>query len=225
MSETQTAPTVDSRPPCTECGASMDGLHHKKTKCLTCAPSKPRKSRKQKPKADPKPTPVQAGSAGAVKIAVDALPPPDEVGEKHEYWVGVLDDCPIQNVTVGGITFPLFVGEASLTDKCEFVDGKGSLERGGLAFLTDDQMDFVTKAVSMKVMRTSGKGTPAYIPPLGRRKKAKKIMRKRASLVARDENYRARPGDVPLAAYLFMYRTSEMDFNSRNQEPEPMLQE
>lgn len=214
MSEQETLPAADptesTRPPCRVCGESMDGEHHNSMTHKAC-----------KGQAAPKPNPPQTGT---VKIDLTDFPPVDPEGEKHEYWVGTLEECPYQNTYAGGVCFPLFTGIATFDDKAQVMEG--NISRGALAILTDDQVNAIVESVKRKAIQFVGKEIVRYVPRLKAGNGPPiKITRRRGTIVSVDGKYKRLPDDEPLAKYLYMVRTDALDFHGRDRRPEPMLRE
>lgn len=225
MSEQETLPATDTRPPCAECGASMEGEHHKRKFCSTCKPpSSGRRKRRKKPEpsvsvsssvsATAVADPLSRPPSGAIKVKIDDLPPLDEDdSDVHEYWVGTIQGFAIQNVTVGGVTFPRFCGTPSF----EWDEEKGEMRSdqpiipGALMKLTDRQVDFIADDVTKYIVRWVGTKGPKRAILLDRAK------REEGKLVP-DHHYSPVRGDVPLAKYIYMVRTDSMDFHSRTWE-------
>ena len=188
----------------------MDGEHHNALTHPAC------KGKEPKATAQPK--------KGAVKVTLDDFPPVDTLGEQREYWVGTLEECPYQNVTAGGIGFPLFTGTATFDDKAQVMEG--NIRRGALAMLTEKQVDAICESVKRKAIRFVGKEIERYVPRLEPGDGPPvKIKRRRGSIVSVDGSYKRQPDDEPLAKYLFMVRTDALDFHGRDRRPEPMLKE
>ena len=134
-----------------------------------------------KKRGRPRSAPVKVRPAAGFKEAAG--------GTTTEFIVGTLDTCPMQNVTVAGVSFPRFSGVTSF-------DKNGMPETpvpcGGIVHLTEDQIEAVKVSVSIRVLRAHGKnpkGGNLYL--------------------VNSESYRRSPVDVPLAGYLYMHpRTS-----------------
>lgn len=216
MSEKTTPLSTDTRPPCAECGASMEGEHHRRKVCSTCKPPAGKGKKKAKTGVRPSITEMteekvkSSTSPGAIKVTIDDLPPLDEDDtEVHEYWVGTVKDFPIQNATAGGITFPRFCGTPSFEwdEEKKEMRADQPIIPGALVKLTDRQVDFIADDVRKYIVRWHGKGRD-HCSLLDRAK------RENGKLVP-DHHYSHVRGDVPLAKYIYMVRTDSMDFHSR----------
>ncbi len=204
MNQPATEP-ASTRPACESCGGSMDGEHHKAKSHKACREG-------HKPKRT------------AIKIKAASFPEPDPEGETEEYFIGTLAGCPFQNVAVAGVNFPLFTGRASFDDKARILDG--SVARGALALLTDAQADAVVESVRRKMIRPVGEEQTRFVPRLEPGDgPAVAVMRQRGQIVNIDGAAKPKPGDIPLAKFLYMIPTSGLDFKGRDREPEPMLEE
>jgi len=187
----------NERPPCTICGESMEGEHHKAKAHKAC-----REAPAEVPEAVAEPAPISS----VVKVIPDLKPIEETHHARHTYWLGTADTCPVQNVTVGGITFPRAMGE--LIDK----DGGGQPTftggRGDMVELTDDQVERIQKAVARKVLRWVGSGAN----------------RRPMKLDMDSPYYIQQKADEPLGRYLYMLRTDDLPFDARRTgTPEPMV--
>lgn len=135
---------------------------------------------------------------------------PDQ--ETHSYWIGTTRECPIQNVTAGGITFPLFSGTPVFG-----IDGEPdrNLDMGTVIDLTGAQLDMIRSAVALRALRLIGP--------------ADKNGRRRGTMLLVDggkRRYTPQASDVPLAAFLYMHRADRMTAADRATfPPETMLSE
>ena len=138
------------------------------------------------------------GSASdVIKVKVEPLSiAPGEDAET--YWCGTLPGCPMQNVTVGGQNFPLFVGTPTFGK-----DGQPDrdLTHGAELDLSDRQVEAVMAGVANRVLRRVGSKE-----------------RPRGMIITRDGPYRMQSGDEPLGKHMYMKR------GRRGHEfPEPMV--
>jgi len=132
-----------------------------------------------------------------------ALPKDSEdAGPRVRYWMGTLPECPVQNVTSGGQSFPRFSGTPSFDDAGS---PDRNLEFGTYLELTAEQVERVKHSVAMRVVRTvGGDGS-----------------RKRGIICQIDSpHYRRQAEDVPLARLVYMTTASRSDVL-----PPPMLEE
>lgn len=198
--------TKDSRKPCEGCGASMEGEHHAAKRCESCrsrgAPPPPEKHPirdEPTPKVDPSP-PSSAVKASTTAIkASPSIPTAAELGPQHEYWMGVIENCPIQNITAGGRTFQKRLGPIEGDDTPVF---RGP--RGARVMLSDKEVKAIVEGVERRVLRPFGKSA--------------KI------LIIGATNYRPDPRDEPIGRYLYLHRITEgLPFNFMEADPEPMV--
>ncbi len=170
----------------------------------------------------------------AVTVPVD-LPEVAEGQQTHRYWVGVLPECPIQNVTAGGINFPLYSGP--------HLDGDNLIpvlkrKLGAHIDLSDEHVDLIAAAVQLRVVRMYGGGDRVgdEYEDADAEATPKKKPKKRAVMIMRDGpkckpgyKYTALQNDVPLARFVYMHRLDQMSAEDANnfppatmaREPEP----
>jgi hypothetical protein len=116
------------------------------------------------------------------------------------YWIGTFPESPRQNIVLGGVTFCRGLGQA---------DAQGRLQgpRGAIVHLSEAELESVKKAVADRVVRWAGRRA--------------QILTRRAPT-----QYRAAPGDVPLAQYLYCIPVAEAAALDpvawRTQRPPPM---
>ncbi len=103
------------------------------------------------------------------------------------YWVGTFDDCPVQNVTLGGISFPRYT-ERVIDDGGMIT--KRSPARGAMTWLSPDQVDRIETAIKNRIVRWRGRGA--------QRRGTVALNR------AGDARYRKMTGDEPLGHYVYM---------------------
>jgi len=121
--------------------------------------------------------------------------------ETFRFWIGTKATSPIQNATVGGVTFPSFTGALRHTAKLEPIIPR---TRGIVVDLSEADVGRIVKAVKNRVVRSSGR--TAYI------------------LSRSSARYRPAPGDQPLAGHLYMVKIGErMPLDWREHEPPSML--
>lgn len=93
----------------------------------------------------------------------DEVEPP--IGTKR-YWLGTLDQSPIQNATVGGRSFP------RTSYRLSWVDGERSARkferRGAIEDLTDEQFAAIKKNAAEKFVRKTGRKA-TVVQPTGNR--------------------------------------------------------
>lgn len=159
------------------------------------------------------PTAKRATPASPGVVKVKAGLPKIRPGEQaHRYWVGTTPECPVQNVTVGGISFARFTGIPTF-DSSGVPDRK--LDMGCEIDLGQDQVELIQKAVSIRVIRRVGSQEDP-----GKR---------RGIIVLIDggrHKYRPQSSDEPLARFLYMHRTDQMTAEDRGKfPPETMLEE
>lgn len=217
VSQPQTAPATD-RAACVICGESMEGQHHNATAHKVCR-EKASKDPSFQPVVRPDAPPdapeakMKIKDSGVVKIPISGLPEHEDVA-RVEYWCGTTEECPIQNVTVGGQSFPRDTGTA-VRDPSGNIES-GHLEHGAMLQLTDTQVDRVVRGVSERLIRWTGQPTDENGKPRGKR---------RGIIIMRDGPYNEQAGDEPLARYVYMVRTDSLGFRGRMTIPETMLEE
>lgn len=84
-----------------------------------------------------------------------------------EYWCGTRDDCPFQNVTLGGFSFPKFV--ETVSDDVGMITQRDK-HKGQIYHLTQKQVEKIKDAAIRKVIaigsvpRWHNRGNPKYRP-------------------------------------------------------------
>ena len=157
----------------------------------------------------------------AVKVSAKPLEAAKAAGPTRRYWVGVTPDCPVQNITAGGVNFPKFSG--SHLDAAGDLLPESERRHGIECELTDEQVDLVRKGVSLRVIRLGGvdrtgsefEDAPETMRPKGRHAQVYMVDSKK---------YRPAPNDVPVARFLYMHRLDDMTAADRSRfPPETML--
>lgn len=125
---------------------------------------------------------------------------PVPMGEKKQFWVGTQPDCPYQNITVGGQSFPR--STQKVTKGRSIGETKRDERRGAVYEWTQDTLEFVCNAIKKRIVRKSPRP---------------------AQFSVDDKSYRRHEGDELLAKYLFIVDLSEVKHDWRDQEPEPLV--
>lgn len=123
-----------------------------------------------------------------VKIDVEPLAFEVDTSPRSRYWMGTFPTCPIQNVTVGGQSFPRYSGTPVF-------GANGKPDRppvaGTIGELTEAQLEHVKAAVARRVVRRAS-GEKGH-----------------ASIYLRDvAGFAARAGDEPLASHVYLVKLS-----------------
>ncbi len=100
---------------------------------------------------------------------------PAQQAPRRRWWMGVLPGCPRQKLILRGLSFNSRTGDFG---------GRGGM-RGGLAELTEAQVNDVFDALSHKVVRNPGDANATVLD-------------------TRKDSFRALPDDQPLAEYVFL---------------------
>ncbi len=162
-------------------------------------------------------------------VTIETSLPEIAAGQKTErYWVGTMPDCPIQNVTAGGVAFPYFAGE-HLNAAGDLLADK-HLTKGAYVDLTEEMVTTVLEAVRLRVVRFTVGGDFGDKFEDGEVENAKPKTKGRAHMVMLDsprnrEGYTYRPqrGDVPLARMVYMHNAEQMTVGQRQVwPPHPM---
>lgn len=153
--------------------------------------------------------PVPVSSAVKVK---SGLPAPRAEEKLNRYWIGTTPDCPIQNVTVGGICFPRFSGTPTFDDSA-VPDRK--LDMGQHANLSAAHVKFIQKHVSVRVIRILGREPEPGIDdsdrtPSKKRRGVLYVTGGKDSKIDPSRGYVHRVGDIPLGHFLYMHRMDRM---------------
>lgn len=134
-----------------------------------------------------------------VQIELEA-PAPES--PKRRYWIGTMPDSPVQNITLGGVTFHRYVGKFERAD--------GSIDprtpRGDVVWIDDTRRARIEREVKSKLLRVRG----------GRRVVVSRI-------TPPQREFRAMPGDEPLAYYVYMVELPE-GVSRPDGEPTPMAE-
>ena len=120
------------------------------------------------------------------------------------YWVGVLEECPLQNIVVGGVCFPKYSGNFAVTERG---DRQGVSHNGIEIKLSEDEVAAVIQSVGRRVVRKMGK--------------------RGGMLVSTDaRGYRHNPKtDTPLGMHVYMRPAGETTFEERKGFPSPLITE
>lgn len=73
-------------------------------------------------------TSTRGPATGGPAIRIPELPPQKSIDEdqQHQWWLGTLPGCPVQNIDAAGVSFPLFTGSINFDEKGQAVDGNGN---------------------------------------------------------------------------------------------------
>lgn len=142
----------------------------------------------------------------AVKVAVVAAPA-EVTAAKRRYWVGTMPESPVQNITAGGVSFPLFRGIPVFDQPGGAPDR--TIEHGIYIDLTDEKVERVRHAVSLRVVRVFGGGGVADgyedAPDVTKPKR-----RTAQVLMVDGPHYVADKNDIPMAKLVYMHRLDLM---------------
>jgi len=146
---------------------------------------------------------AKGGSAVKVK---SGLPEITKSAKTIRYWIGTTPSSPIQNVTVGGVTFPLFRGSPVFDQDGGKPDR--TLDHGIYADLTDERVELIRNGVKIRVIRIWGgtdddKFETAPGTVKGKGKTAQ-------MLIVDGPHYRRQPNDHPVGEFLYMHRLDAM---------------
>lgn len=120
---------------------------------------------------------------------------------KKQYWIGTLQSCPYQNVSIAGMDFPRYIDPARENSAGELTRVE---ERGKVVWLDDEQVEAIKTKSLKKIIRKSG---------------LRSVLRH-----SDDVTYSSEYGDQPIAKFVYMVRLSEaLPHNWRGHDPEPML--
>lgn len=161
----------------------------------------------------------KAGTVAPSAVKVKSGLPEVQAGDKRaRYYVGTLPSCPVQNVTVGGISFPRFRGNPTFDDRGR---PDRELDFGIFIDLAEAEVSFVQKAVSTRVLRLLGKE-----PEPGKDDPERTPSRRRAAIYPIDgKNYHHREGDQPLGRFLYMHRVDAMTAEQMQSFPPEAMEE
>lgn len=140
----------------------------------------------------------------AVKVKTN-LPKAEGRVATTRYWIGTTPECPIQNVTVGGVSFPRFRGNPVFDQPGGAPDRE--IVHGAMVQLTEEQVALVAAGVRIRCIRIYSPTTDENIVDneTVRRKVTSAHM-----LMTDSASYRPAPEDVPLARFLYMHRLDDM---------------
>ena len=137
----------------------------------------------------------------SIKLEAGAVPVPDHFPSAR-YWLGTTANCPIQNVSIAGVTFHSFTGRMTHDSKLRPILPE---TRGMVVELTDDKIQEIIARAKKHFVRS--RGSTAYL------------------VQSNSRGYRAMPGDVPVARYLYIQRTASAKvLDWRRTEPAPMIE-
>ncbi len=117
-----------------------------------------------------------------------AEPRKGEAGERHPYWVGALNDCPLDAPTIGGIAFVKEKRTFKKNSRGQWV-ASGSVP-GDIVNLSDTQVKEAVGSIANTVIRI-------VVNEDGVMKQAHKLSNQSAS-------YMALPRDTPIAQFIYM---------------------
>ena len=109
------------------------------------------------------------------------------------YWVGTFDDCPVQNLTLGGISVPRFTER--VIDDGSMITKRSSV-RGAMVWLAPDQLEAIERAIHQRVVRWRGRA--------GANRRGVVVLNRTG-----DARYRKMTGDEPLSYYMYMLTVEE----------------
>lgn len=149
---TDTAEATSDVRACIKCELPFGGQDDKRYK--QCAKCRGAVVEEKVAEAAPPPeisVPVAKDEPVPIRIEVPRHEKPTPIPRDY-YWCGATKDSPIQNVTLGGISFPKMIGEVRDTDtgKQTFVD---NLHVGAVHQLTDAHVALIIEHAKNKVIR------------------------------------------------------------------------
>lgn len=121
----------------------------------------------------------------ALQVDVDLRVPDDK--KVDPFWLGTMPGCPVQNITVAGVSFPLYTGNPRQNEST------GALmdpRYGAEVNLRKDQVEKVLKCLPLMVLRLMG--------PAGKKRGL--------ILWVGSKSYQPQSNDEPLARYVYMAR-------------------
>lgn len=159
---------------------------------------------------------------------------PDGAEKSFKYWLGCTARCPVQNVTVAGIGFPM------LNENVKVVDGRTHRYPviGTIASLTESDIRRVSERLSRVVVRWTGgqddpKGIANSVEAVFQQRRHGQLItipteaeiaeRKKAGLPT--NRYVPMPGDEPAARYLFALLCDDQVHGNRGEVYPPPLEE
>lgn len=164
-------------------------------------PEKDLSSPAESPTSAPHPASSLPGEAGPLTITVplDQIQVEEEISE--DYWLGTMPNCPLQNIVLGGVSFPSFTGVLRYAPKT--LDPIYPETRGAVVKLSSRELKVILDRVPLYFVRRRGS---------------------QVSIVSKtSRQFRPAAGDVPVAAYLYLVRLSDaMPIDWRRRTPEPM---
>lgn len=166
--------------------------------------------------------------ASTAPTAMSSMAPLPEVAATRLYWFGVTRDCPMDQITMGGVTF---CRETQPVRRTETRHGVGEWVRdrmiGDRAEFTAEQVDRIIAGARVRVVRTTGKDDSL--------KARVQLTHHSVPVDAKDENsptvmkplarYRRSANDSAVINYVYMVpvdQLSKADLLDRDHMPEPI---
>ena len=162
----------------------------------------------------PQPAATTKIPKSAVTIKTD-LPSVAAGATTARYWIGVMPRCPLQNITAGGIAFPLFRGD-HLSPSGDLVP-LSKRQHGIYVDVTPEMLTTIKEAVRLRVVRPDGVERDAGDDYEDGEESNTPKRKMRAHIVMRDSGkcrkgykYTAQPGDVPMARFVYMHKLADI---------------
>ena len=127
--------------------------------------------------------------------------------KSKKYFVGTINDAPLQNITIGGFCFPNFTNELIKNDETSQLTP--NKRKGDILELYDDEVKRIKDAASKKVVRWNANKTRAFI-------------------VCIDDKYKSGPNDELISKYIYLISLDEISQKNpmwREQDPAPLNKE
>ena len=100
------------------------------------------------------PPSLQAPIQGTKLAGSDFLPTPQQTAtvSRYRYWVGVTPDCPVENLTIGGISWPK-INERLIADPRRTGEKRRLPVIGAIVWIDKQRMQVIKRDTPLTVMR------------------------------------------------------------------------